>query len=175
MKKYNIIYGILCAGLIATSCDSFLDTMPDNRADVDSKETITALLVSAYPTSTDRLMTEMSSDNAMDNGEKFSVEDQAHEDSYLWNDITSIGNDSPQAYWQTCYKAIAAANLALESIADLGNPENLNAQRGEALMCRAYGHFALANTFCLAYNPLTADADMGISYSNASEIGRAHV
>jgi hypothetical protein len=51
----------------------------------------------------------------------------------------------------------------------MGNPESLSAQRGEALMCRAYGHFALANLFCLAYNPDTADKVLGLPYSTAPE------
>ena len=44
-----------------------------------------------------------------------------------------------------------------------------NAQRGEALMCRAYGHFALADMFCLPYNPETASTDLGVPYSMAPE------
>ena len=169
MRKYNIIYGILFACLITTSCENFLDTMPDNRTEVDSKEKITALLVSAYPRSTDRAFTETSTDNVMDNGSQYNIKEQAQEDAYFWNDITSVGSDSPHSYWGSCYLAIASANLALESIASLGNPENLNAQKGEALMCRAYGHFALANTFCLTYNPSTADTDLGIPYAVVPE------
>ena len=33
-----------------TSCDSYLDKLPDNRANLDSEDNITDLLVSAYPT-----------------------------------------------------------------------------------------------------------------------------
>lgn len=169
MKKYNLLYIAVGAAMMFASCDDFLDTMPDNRAEINTVNKITSLLVSAYPTSTDIAMTEMSSDNALDNGSKFTVEEEAHEDAYLWNDITGTGNDSPKSFWDACYNAIAAANHALAAIDEMGNPANLQAQRGEALICRAYGHFALANTFCLPYNPETADKDMGIPYSEAPE------
>lgn len=155
--------------LLFTSCDDFLDTMPDNRAEVNTVDKVTSLLVSAYPTNTDVVMTEISSDNALDNGARFTVESQEHEDAYLWKDITNTGNDSPQSYWDACYAAIAAANQALTAIDDMGNPSTLSAQKGEALICRAYGHFALANLFCMAYNPETAETDMGIPYSEAPE------
>ena len=169
MKKKYLLYSTMCAALAMTSCQDFLDTMPGNRAEVDSADKVTALLVSAYPTATHIVMTEMSSDNAMDNGSRYDVEDLAQEEAYLWEDITSVGNDSPQVYWDACYNAIAAANQALQAIEDMGNPASLSAQRGEALMCRAYGHFALADVFCLPYNPETASTDLGVPYSMAPE------
>lgn len=165
-NKY--IYSLLCVGLLSVSCNDFLDTLPDSRTEVDSAEKITALLVSAYPTNTDRVMTEMASDNSADNGSEYTVEDKVQEEAYLWEDSGSTSNDSFQSYWDACYGAIAAANLAIESIEALGG-EGLDAQMGEALMCRAYGHFALANTFCLAYNPDTADTDLGLVYMTESE------
>jgi hypothetical protein len=169
MKKYNLLYIAICLGFMLASCDDFLDEMPDNRAEIDTASKITSLLVSAYPDKTPLVMEEMASDNAKDNGVKFSFESQEHEDSYLWKDITNIGNDSPKSFWDACYGAIAAANQALHAIEEMGNPAGLQAQRGEALICRAYGHFALANTFCLPYNPQTAESDMGIPYSEAPE------
>lgn len=169
MKKISLLYTAICLTLMLVGCDDFLDTMPDNRAEIDTASKITSILVSAYPTNTDVVMTEMSSDNAMDNGARFTVESQEHEDAYLWKDITNDGNDSPKSYWDACYNAIAAANQALAAIDDMGNSDNLQAQRGEALLCRAYGHFALANLFCLAYNPETAENDLGVPYSIAPE------
>lgn len=169
MKTRNLLYITIGFASILTSCSDFLNTMPDNRAEIDTKSKITSLLVSAYPSSTDVMMAEMSSDNVMDNGKRFTVELQEYEDAYLWNDITGTGNDSPNSFWNACYRAVAAANQALEAIEDMGNPAGLNAQRGEALMCRAYAHFALANLFCLPYNPETAESDLGLPYSESPE------
>ncbi len=169
MKKYSLLYIALGSLMALSSCDSFLDTMPDNRAEINTESKVTSLLVSAYPTNASILMTEMSSDNAMDNGSRFTPGEQVQEEAYLWQDITGSGNDSPKNFWDGCYNAIAAANQALAAIEEMGNPASLQAQRGEALVCRAYGHFALANVFCLAYNPLTADKDLGLPYSEAPE------
>ena len=36
--------------------------------------------------------------------------------------------------------------------------------KGEALVCRAYAHFQLANIFCKAYSSATAKTDLGIPY-----------
>ena len=169
MKKNSLLYIFISTAMTLASCSDFLDTMPDNRAEVNSESKITSLLVSAYPGITDVVMTEMASDNAEDNGSRFSIEDKVQEEAYLWKDITSTGNDSPKSFWDACYNAIAAANQALAAIDEMGNPANLQAQRGEALMCRAYGHFALANFFCLPYNPETAEEDLGLPYSEKPE------
>ncbi|MDR1756011.1 MAG: RagB/SusD family nutrient uptake outer membrane protein [Culturomica sp.] len=169
MKKYGIGCIAICWAFVLAGCDDFLDVMPDNRAELNTVDKITNILVSAYPDNTSLMMEEMASDNALDNGEGFTVESQEHEDAYLWQDITGTGGDSPQAFWNACYRAAAAANQALSAIEELGNPANLQAQRGEALLCRAYAHFALANVFCLPYNPQTAETDLGLPYSEAPE------
>jgi hypothetical protein len=169
MKKTNNIITSVCAALLLVSCNDFLDTMPDNRAEVNSAAKITSLLTSAYADNSFILITEMSSDNAKDNGILYSPYNQEQEDAYLWKDITTTGNDSPKSVWDANYVAIAAANQAIQAIADLGNPESLNAQKGEALICRAYAHFTLANVFCMPYNPTTANNDLGLPYSEKPE------
>lgn len=169
MKKNNILYAAFCLPLLLVSCNDFLDTMPDNRAEVNSAAKITSLLVSAYPTNSITLITELSSDNAKDNGAQFSPYNREQEDAYLWNDITTTDNDAPKAIWDAHYSAIAAANQALYAIEELGSPQSLNPQKGEALIARAYSHFMLANLFCLAYNPATATSDLGLPYSLTPE------
>lgn len=169
MKKNYLAYILLGASLSFTACDDFLETMPDNRAELDSAEKITKLLVSAYPQQGDMVIAEMASDNAMDNGSRYTIEAKVQEEAYLWEDITDTANDTPQSLWNAYYSAIAAANQALAAIEEMGNPESLNPQRGEALMCRAFGHFLLANLFCLPYDPATAASDLGLPYSTAPE------
>lgn len=169
MKKINSLFILFFTALFLVSCNDFLDKMPDNRAEVNSAKKVTSLLTSAYGTSSYILMTELSSDNAKDNGAEYPVYNDEQENSYLWKSITTTGNDAPKAVWDANYGAIAAANQALQAIEKLGNPTSLNAQKGEALICRAYAHFTLANLFCLAYNPATAGTDMGLPYSVAPE------
>ncbi len=57
--------------LAAASCDGFLDTVPDDRIELDSKDKVTKMLVSAYPTVSTILISELSSDNVTDNGSQY--------------------------------------------------------------------------------------------------------
>ena len=168
MKK-NILKLTLATSLFAlASCSDFLDTIPDNRIEVDSPDKIAPLLVSAYPDRLPMLMGEMYSDNVMDNGGQFDSS-LLQEQLYLWKDPTDNDDDGPYGLWEACYKAIASANQALEGIEAMGNPSSLNAKKGEALICRAYAHFLMANIFCMPYNPQTADRNLGIPYSIVTE------
>ncbi len=169
MKKINTYIFTVIAAVVFFSCDDFLDTMPDNRLEINTKEKITQLLVSAYPKNSAALIAELSSDNARDNGSLYSPYNREQEDAYLWKEITSTGNDATKAVWEGHYAAIAAANAAIDAIDKMKNPADLEGQKGEALIARAYAHFALANVFCLPYNPQTANSDMGLPYSNKPE------
>ncbi|MDO5664741.1 MAG: RagB/SusD family nutrient uptake outer membrane protein [Bacteroidia bacterium] len=174
MKKINIntylkIVGLVLISVLAISCEEFLDTAPDNRAEVDTKEKITSLLVSAYSNYNPAMMTEMSTDNVMDNGSNFRVDYKEQEEAYFWRQITEQRGDCPKSIWDGYYKAIASANQALSAIEEMGNPDELKAQRGEALITRAFNHFTLLNVFSLHYNPQTSAQDMGIPYSEEPE------
>lgn len=169
MKKNRIpVFLMIALAAFTTSCSDFLDTVPDNRTEVDDASKITSLLTSAYPNYSAFYLAEMSSDNVMDNGARFD-NTQLQQDAYLWQDPTDAQYDSPYAVWEGCYIAIASANQALESIRELGDPSSLSAQKGEALMCRAFAHFMLANIFCMPYNPETADQELGIPYTKEPE------
>lgn len=165
MKKNKIYLLSIAFSMLAlaTSCDSFLDKLPDDRAEVNTDDKVTSLLVSAYPTVAANVILEASSDNLIDNGEQYSTT-KLIEDAYRFRTITPENNDTPKNLWNNYYKAIASANQVLASIEEMGNPESLKAQRAEALMCRAYGMFSLANVFCMAYNPEKADEYMGLPY-----------
>lgn len=153
---------------LTTSCDSFLDKLPDDRAEVNTSEKVTSLLVSAYPTCSNILLTECSSDNVTDNGQQYSTLKMI-EEAYRFQTITAETTDSPKTLWNGYYSAIASANQALASIDEMGNPASLQAQRAEALLCRAYSMFCLANTFCMAYNPEKAEQYMGLPYPTKPE------
>ncbi|TEB40330.1 RagB/SusD family nutrient uptake outer membrane protein, partial [Flavobacterium circumlabens] len=79
-----------------------------------------------------------------------------NEQSYYWEMHDQTNVDSEGNYWDACYKAIAHANQALESIKKLGDPAGLNPQKGEALLARAYAHFMLVTFWSNRYNPATA-------------------
>ena len=169
MKKLNLIYIFATSLLALTSCDDYLDKVPDDRAEVNTVDEVARLLVSAYAGNNSNLILEMSSDNARDNGSTYDFDQLEQEEAYLWKDQTSTDNDAVSDIWDACYMAAAHANQALAVIEEMGNPASMSAYRGEALLARAWAHFQLANVFCLGYNPATADTDMGLPYSLAPE------
>ena len=136
MKIKYAAAALAALSLSMSSCDDFLDTLPDNRTDLDTPEKITKILVSAYPTANWNLITEYYSDNTDDNSDRYQMYDRLSEEIYKWEDTRETGDDSPLTLWNTCYSAVAAANQALQAIDRLGNGEDLQAQRGEALLCR---------------------------------------
>jgi hypothetical protein len=75
MNKY-LGLSIIAVGLALTSCDDFLDKMPDKRAEVNTVEKVNLLLTSAYASHNSIVMAEMASDNSMDNGSLYTYEDR---------------------------------------------------------------------------------------------------
>lgn len=172
IKKFKYVaLSFLAVGMTLSSCDDFLDELPDNRMELKDGQDITDLLVSAYATTNPAWLLEKYSDNndhfdqtGWNDGERFERE------AYNWEDITDVSFDeTPQELWQSYYKAIAAANQALQAIQDNGGGSEYNAQRGEALVCRAYNMFVLANVFCNAYSPSTATSELGLPYPTQPE------
>ena len=50
MKMFKSFLSLLAAGLLLSSCNSFLDKLPDDRTELDNEKKITDVLVSAYGT-----------------------------------------------------------------------------------------------------------------------------
>ena len=160
---------LLCAAFfilhssLFISCDEYLDKLPDDRATVDTPEKVTKLVASAYPVASTILVSEMTADNVTDNGTQYGTLPHV-DDMYRFKEVSSDDNDSPRNLWDNYYEAVATANEALQAIRDLGSPAELNAQRGEAMLCRAFGMFQMATVFCMAYDPSKADEYLGLPY-----------
>ncbi|MEA4937032.1 MAG: RagB/SusD family nutrient uptake outer membrane protein [Paludibacter sp.] len=178
MKKIKYILLVVFASAFA-SCESFLDTLPDNRTQIDTEKKISQLLVSAYPVANYSVLAELSSDNYVDNNvivpaARLSSFERMHDEIFSWNEVTSsTQQDSPSYVWERFYAAISAANHSLKAIEELElqNPDtDLASQKGEALLCRAYGHFILVNIFCQAYkDEMVSKSDIGIPYMTEPE------
>lgn len=180
MKKYifNIII-ILTVGFTVYSCDEFLDVMPDNRTQLDNPQKIKDLLVTSYPAANYALVAELSGDNLIDNrSENATLRTDAYErmdtELFEWLDVaSSTSSDSPYFLWEGYYQSIAAANQVLEAIDKLaasGDETNMDAQKGEALMLRAYCHFMLVNIFAKAYkDEELSKNDLGVTYMTKPE------
>ena len=170
MKKY-IGFSIIALGLTLTSCDDWLDKLPDNRMELQTPSDVSNLLVSAYPSAHPAYLLEMYSDNTDDCvNPSWSEASRFQAQAYKWEDITETGEDeSPQELWNKHYIAIASANAAIDLIEGKGSPAEYTEQLGEALLCRAYAMFQLSTVFCKAYNPATASTDLGLPYPTHPE------
>lgn len=168
--KYSVLT-VALASLALTSCNDFLDEMPDNRTTIDTEDKVVELLASAYPANDYVLVNEYMSDNVDDNGVNNPYTDRFLDQVYSWQDVTETNNESPERVYEGCYEAIASANDALQSIESLGGATDtkLRQARAEALLCRAYGHFILVNMFCQAYNDSTSTTDLGMPYIEQPE------
>ena len=173
MKK-NIFIIVALVAVALTGCD-FLDKEPDLRADINTKEKVRLLLVSAYSEANSAPICEYSSDQVVDNnvpdpktGQANAVNplDEMYNEIFAWRPVKQSSNDSPKQIWDAHYTAIATANSALEAIKKLeAQGVNLNAEKGEALLSRAYHHFLLAGVFCQAYkNVEDSKKDLGLTY-----------
>jgi len=170
MRIKNILLIAFVLPLFITSCDNYLDELPDNRTTVDTKLEIQKLLVSAYPGSSPAMIAELSSDNIDDQGATNPYTELLIEEAAYWQDMTVVNqSDDSKAVWESAYFAIAHANQALEAIEEIGDSEDLSAEKGEALITRAYGHFILVNVFCKHYNETTSGTDLGIPYLEEPE------
>lgn len=158
--------------LLFCSCNGYLDTLPDNRTEIDTEEKVEYLLTSAYAGNDFQLIAEFMSDNVDDMGTSNPYSDRFVEQVANWQDVTETSNESPERIWNGYYKAIATANQALQSISEIeaksGTTTALKQTRSEALMCRAYAHFILVNMFALHYSAANADKP-GITYMEKPE------
>ena len=178
MMKMNHLFkafAVLAAFTALMACDKFLDKMPDNRAEINSREKIRALLTSAYSESTYMLFCEYMSDNVDNLGDDNPGTSRFIDQCYTWAEITEKENDSPDNFWESNYGAVNHANQALQAIRMIaGCPDELSVsavekagyapEMAEALLCRAFAHFMLVNIFCQNYNSDTSDKDLGIPY-----------
>lgn len=193
MKLKNIIYSALVGvgALAMTSCNDFLDKMPDNRVELNSVEQLRLLLCSSYPQSCYAIPCEFGTDNMEDNntpdedGNRNNLSAYngvADDDRFMWGEGKyDSGNDSGDNMWANFYNAIAGANAVLEKIdewkadpakmATLKDANKIDAIRGEALLIRAYSHFTLAQVFCEQYRGPELSKDIqGLPYATKPEI-----
>lgn len=171
MKKIKLSIFLLAAVGLMTSCNDFLNKYPDNRMELHTPSDVSKLVASAYPDAYPAYLLEMYSDNTDEQVHNtWSSMDRFQEQAYGWEDITETGvPDVPQKLWNASYTAVATANAALEFIAAQPNKEAYETQKGEAKLCRAYAMFQLANVFCRAYDPNTANKELGLPYPYAVE------
>lgn len=152
----------LCA-MSLTSCNDYLDRLPDDRAEVKTVSQVKELLTSAYPQGNNNTIMELMSDNVSDNGTSY-ASTPLKDELYRFEDVDDTGNDSPYFVWNQLYMSVATANQALEYLGQVTPTEESSAVEAEAKMIRAYSMFQLATTFCMAWDESKADEYMGLPY-----------
>lgn len=168
--KVSVLIGT--GALLLTACNKYLEVDPDNRTTLDTPDKVAQMLTSAYPDQDYICFSESMSDNAGDrghSGDQYSGDLRVNINAYKFIDYASTEQGSPDVYWQSCYKAIAAANQALDAINKAANQTAYSPYKGEALLARAYAHFMLVTFFSKAYDPASAATDPGIPYVLAPE------
>lgn len=163
MKK-TAKYLLLLLPVLLISCEDYLEQPVDQRTQLNTVDKVSELLTTAYPQADYVTFTEALSDLAMDKGTNGVIITEENENPYLFKDVDSRQDGSPNYYWNASYAAIASANHALEAIENAPNKNDYSAQKGEALLARAYAHFMLVTLFSKVYDPATADTDPGIPY-----------
>jgi SusD family. len=158
----NKLLILIAVVVTTTGCKKFLEQAPDNRAVLNSPEKVAQLLSTAYPQANYMAFCESISDNVADKG--IGTQERTNIDPFHFIDVNDDQEDSPEFYWNACYTAIAAANQALDICEKAPDPENYRAQKGEALVARAYAHFMLVTFFSKIYDAATASQDPGIPY-----------
>lgn len=168
--KY-LISGVALFSVVALGgCKKFLDQNPDsNRANIETPEQVSQLLVSAYTQANYLTFVEAMSDNAEDKQQGGVT--PPNEDSYKFRVVNADASqqDSPDMYWSSAYQAIASCNQALDIISKASNPEAYSAQKGEALVARAYAHFMLVCLYSQFFDPTGTNESMGIPYVDEPE------
>ncbi len=182
MKKNILIYISALSVLALSSCSDFLDKVPDTRVDLSTPEHLSLLLVNGYPSGNIALMCELSGDNFVDNnspddkGNRYNLDsfERIDDEIFAWEDAKANSDeDTPSDVWEKCYHAIAVANAVLDKVKEFeskGMTKEVSAQKGEALLIRAYNHFILANMFCKSYRgPELSKSLQGIPYVTKPE------
>lgn len=168
MKFFTGISVISLGMIILAGCNKYLDQSPDSTwTELNTPQKVSQLLGTAYPQANYIVFCEAMTDNVDDKGAGVLV--RPNMDSYQFKDVASTDQDSPEYYWQSCYTAIAAANNALKACEAAEDSAAYSAQKGEALVARAYAHFMLVTFFSKFYDETTAATDPGIPYVTEPE------
>lgn len=168
MKQYiNFAICVMTTAALA-GCDSFLDTMPDNRTTLDTEDKIEKMITSAYVTHECCSALELMSDNTDDCGEKIVSPGRWYDDTYNWREESENDNACLKYFWEDSYSAIAAANEAIAALGPAPETEKGKQLRAEALLCRAYNHFMLGCIFCQNWTD-RASEDLGLPYMKMPE------
>lgn len=169
-KTMNKIILYTFLGLLSlSSCQRYLETIPDSSlsVDIDSEDKISEILTGAYPEASYFSFLEARTDNVEERNN--GVHTRLNEAMYFWEDYDQEDVDTPLNYWNSCYSGIAQANKALELLATYPKTDRVKALYGEAFLIRAYLHFMLVNIWAEPYGTQKSQNSLGIPYLEKPE------
>lgn len=158
MKKIFLLFPLLSVMLTVMSCNRFLDeksdsmlaipeTLEDNQAILDRYFIMGLNPVSAQISADDIYLTEANFNTMAEESDKR---------LYTWQPDYVSGSD-----WKSVYNRINIFNNVLFNIEHYQIPMADNV-KGQALVFRAGAYLEAAQIWCLAYDPATADQDLGL-------------
>lgn len=167
---FHLFIGVLFTFFLVTSCDDMLEEEPQNKLKPGTFSDYDELLNYGYPNATDYYdevhldyYTEMMTDDAdLDNYTEtlpyplipYSFA-STHEDNSMLG-----GYDLA---WKNWYQSIYYANVVLDNVyKTLGNADELQYLKGEALALRAFAYFKLINLYGAPYDAATASQEPGV-------------
>lgn len=165
MKKIIAFAFTCCLGLSA-GCNKFLDTVPDNRVEINTRSNLIALIASAYPKTNYGALLNPRVDYVSDLGD--GTEHRVNSDSFYWMDVEATDQDSPEYMWGKYYHSIASVNYAFRAIEEEGF-RDVDVYIAEGKLIRAFSHFNLVNLFARFWEYGGANSSPGIPYVTEPE------
>lgn len=167
----NILYyrsiALALLTLCLSSCNKYLDTTPDNRAEINTEEKIAQLIGGAYPQASYAAMLNSRVDYVTDKGK--GTEHDSNTYPFFWRDVENQSQDTPNYFWNKCYYSVAEVNHAIEAIEKLGKPSTLDPYYGEALLIRSFSHFLVVSLYSKFYDKDSDNATPGVPYVTEPE------
>jgi tetratricopeptide (TPR) repeat protein len=162
--------------LCPISCTGLLDEKPD--------------LALVTPTTINELWALLDNTNQVMNAEPSNLDVMSDDILFLDSKVSALSEDQFRLYtwskeaistsldsdWSRPYEQILFANVVLSELENYPEADKQTAEwsnlKGAALFYRSYAYFSLAKSFCPAYNPETADGQLGLVLRDSPEVDR---
>jgi len=159
--------------LLLSACNKFLDERTSHSSKVPSALSDLQALMDAeyvinlggYP-----FLLEAWTDNYYIDSKRLSLMTSFEQSLYKF-ESPEIYPPSNLGVWSNSYKPIAISNIVLENLKKISLAESEEGQniKGQALFMRAFGHFLLAQVFCLPYDNNNDNSGMGIPLRHTAD------
>lgn len=174
MKRYKFLTILAFFAFLFTSCEKYLEEMPQNKLMPTTITDYEQLLNRAYITKQILPFLDAMSDDvaliASDHGHPSRDKGDEYVSAYMWDETHESSMLAGDMAFSAFYESILYTNLVVNEIenavGDELNESNNQKKRlhvkGEALALRAYSYFYLVNLYGEHFDPATAAEAMGV-------------